>query len=72
MGGALSSVGFNQPFFYTLIGIILILTLTVAVVSDPTEDDHEPELPRVRLPPQYRISIGKPLDRSSKCQDRLV
>ncbi|KAI1716446.1 hypothetical protein DdX_07501 [Ditylenchus destructor] len=35
MGGVLSTFGFNQPFFFTLIGIILMLMLTLALVSDP-------------------------------------
>uniref|UniRef100_A0A915DC00 Uncharacterized protein n=1 Tax=Ditylenchus dipsaci TaxID=166011 RepID=A0A915DC00_9BILA len=36
MGGVLSSFGFNQPFFITLIGIVVMLMLTLALVSDPS------------------------------------
>lgn len=35
----LSAFGFNQPFFFTLIGIILILLLTLALVGDANEDE---------------------------------
>uniref|UniRef100_A0A183CFT0 Secreted protein n=1 Tax=Globodera pallida TaxID=36090 RepID=A0A183CFT0_GLOPA len=37
----LAVFGFNQPFFFTLIGIILVLLLTLALVGtdQPANDD---------------------------------
>ncbi|CAD5233805.1 unnamed protein product [Bursaphelenchus xylophilus] len=62
MGNALSSLGFNQPFFFTLIGIMLLLIGTVALVSDPQED--EMELPS-RFDQTYaNISLGRPKNRN--------
>ncbi|CAD5230277.1 unnamed protein product [Bursaphelenchus okinawaensis] len=58
MGNALTSLGFNQPFFFTLIGIMLLLIGTVALVSDPQEE--EMELPSRFDQAYMNISLGNP------------
>ena len=36
----LAAFGFNQPFFFTLLGIAVILLFTMALVGDADESEH--------------------------------
>ncbi|TKR71872.1 hypothetical protein L596_019405 [Steinernema carpocapsae] len=55
MGNVMSAFGFNQPFLFTLLGIIIVLSVTVAVVTDGKPDDNaiyrdvEWERPRITV-----------------------
>uniref|UniRef100_A0A7E4VIA8 Uncharacterized protein n=1 Tax=Panagrellus redivivus TaxID=6233 RepID=A0A7E4VIA8_PANRE len=41
MGAFLSSLGFNQPFFLTVIGIFLMLSVTIFIAQDASGNDDE-------------------------------
>uniref|UniRef100_A0AC35FWG6 Uncharacterized protein n=1 Tax=Panagrolaimus sp. PS1159 TaxID=55785 RepID=A0AC35FWG6_9BILA len=39
MGAFLSTLGFNQPFFFTILGILILLGATVALVQDGNNEN---------------------------------
>uniref|UniRef100_A0A914E678 Uncharacterized protein n=1 Tax=Acrobeloides nanus TaxID=290746 RepID=A0A914E678_9BILA len=65
MGGIFSTLGFNQPFFFTLVGIILLLVVTTALVADSAEDS-KPDInfeTGTKYHSHLRVNIRTPLDK---------
>uniref|UniRef100_A0AC34R970 Uncharacterized protein n=1 Tax=Panagrolaimus sp. JU765 TaxID=591449 RepID=A0AC34R970_9BILA len=63
MGAFLSTLGFNQPFFFTLLGLLGMLGLTVAMVQDPNGEDGLRRQQNKALLGNYRkkIDLYKPM-----------
>ncbi|KAL3121197.1 hypothetical protein niasHT_006226 [Heterodera trifolii] len=62
---ALSVFGFNQPFFFTLIGIILVLLLTLALVGSDQSSDDENDTIFCGNDDRPEVTIGGILSRRS-------
>uniref|UniRef100_A0A1I7Z3T5 Uncharacterized protein n=1 Tax=Steinernema glaseri TaxID=37863 RepID=A0A1I7Z3T5_9BILA len=59
MGNVMSAFGFNQPFLFALLGIVIVLSLTVISVADckPGEDEIQYQDVEWNRP---RITIDSP------------